>query len=137
MATIDYNYAANLYVRSGSQLLKEWWNDNIFASMLRGEIETEPKQVTIPDNIYIDAEEKYNAKIDEEYRLQRTAHLNTLGIQYEKMGQVQKAIEVYEQCAEIGYPATHCYERLRILYRRQGDYEKARLIQEKEREICG
>lgn len=50
------------------------------------------------------------------------ATANNLGIQYEKEGNIDAAIEVYEKNILLDYPATHSYERLMLLYRKQKEY---------------
>lgn len=54
--------------------------------------------------------------------LNKTAELNNRGIIYEKSGRISQAIKVYEECAALGYDATHAYDRLMILYRKAKDY---------------
>lgn len=55
--------------------------------------------------------------------LNETCDLNNKGIAYEKEGNIEEAIKCYEQNLLVGYPATHSYERLCILYRKAGDYQ--------------
>jgi hypothetical protein len=55
-------------------------------------------------------------KEDEDYRLNNTARLNNEGIALEKAGEIDQAISVYESNIKTGYPSTHSYERLMILY---------------------
>lgn len=55
------------------------------------------------------------------YILSRTGELNTLGKEAEKAGNIELVMELYEQCIELEYPATHSFERLRILYKKQKD----------------
>lgn len=48
---------------------------------------------------------------------------NNLGIKLEKEGRIAEAIQVYEaNIAGDCYPATHSFDRLMILYRKQKDY---------------
>lgn len=63
--------------------------------------------------------------------LEECAKLNNLGIQYEKEGNIDAAIEVYEENLLLNYPATHSYERLMILYRKRGEYLKEVAVIEK------
>lgn len=56
-------------------------------------------------------------------KLQQTADNNNKGIAFEKEGNITSAIEVYEENLKIGYPATHSYIRLMILYRKEKKYE--------------
>ena len=83
--------------------------------------------------IYIDKdfyEKAVNYDITENKRLKdlfelqnKTAELNNKGIKYEKEGNIEKAIETYEKNVSLGYTATHSYDRLCIIYRKQKDYE--------------
>ncbi len=54
--------------------------------------------------------------------LQKTAHLNNIGIEAEKEGRIADAIEAYEENIATGQRALHAYDRLRILYHRAKDY---------------
>ena len=51
-----------------------------------------------------------------------TAH-NNKGIESEKLGRINEAINIYEENIAIGYPATLSFDRLMILYRRNKDYK--------------
>lgn len=59
------------------------------------------------------------------------ATANNLGIQYEKEGNIDAAIEVYEKNILLDYPATHSYERLMVIYRKLNKYDKEIRIIEK------
>lgn len=67
--------------------------------------------------------------------LAECAKLNNLGIQYEKEGNIDAAIGVYEENLLLNYPATHSYERLMILYRKRGEYLKEVAVIEKAIEL--
>lgn len=59
--------------------------------------------------------------------LNKTAQLNSEGISFEKAGKIENAIAVYEENIKGGYPATHSFDGLVILYRklkRYGDEER-------------
>lgn len=59
-----------------------------------------------------------------------SAQLNNKGILLEKQGNIQEAIETYEENIKIGYPATHSFERLMILYRKgKSPHEELRVIE--------
>lgn len=62
-------------------------------------------------------------KNKEEKVLQLTAELNNKGIAEEKKGNINSAIKFYEENIKIGGAATHSYERLMILYRKQKKYD--------------
>lgn len=63
------------------------------------------------------------AKEEEDRIMSKTANLNCKGIDYEKNRHIDDAIRVYEENIELGYPATHSFERLMIIYRKKLDYE--------------
>ena len=77
-------------------------------------------------------------EIEQEKRLlSETARLNSLGIKYEKEGDIDRAIRAYEENIDLGYPATHAFERLRILYRRLGDNNNMKRVLKRYAEVFG
>ena len=56
-------------------------------------------------------------------RIRTIAHRNNLGISLEKDGMTDEAIEQYELNIKDGYPATHSFNRLMVIYRRTKCYE--------------
>lgn len=58
-----------------------------------------------------------------EIDLQQTTDNNNKGIALEKEGNIASAIEVYEANLKIGYPATHSYKRLMVIYHKEKRYE--------------
>jgi tetratricopeptide (TPR) repeat protein len=56
--------------------------------------------------------------------LSKTAERNNLGIAAEKNGEIEKAIEYYEQNIKDGYPAIHSFSRLMILYHKRKQYQE-------------
>ncbi|MCH7411103.1 hypothetical protein MM239_16980 [Belliella sp. DSM 111904] len=67
--------------------------------------------------------------------LRKTAELNNKGIDLEKKGYIDEAITVYEENIKLGYPASHSYERLMILYSKKKDYKKEKRTIERALEI--
>lgn len=56
--------------------------------------------------------------------LKKCAERNTRGQELEKEGKIKQAITIYEKNIEDEcYPATHSFDRLMILYRKQQDYD--------------
>jgi tetratricopeptide (TPR) repeat protein len=53
------------------------------------------------------------------------------GIEAEKAGQIDKAIEAYEKCIELQFEGNHPYDRLAIIYRKQGQYDDEIRVLEK------
>ncbi len=71
--------------------------------------------------------ESYNYKYN--VLLPKCVNNNNLGISYEKQGDIESAIEVYEKnVLPDSYPAQHAYDRLLVLYRKQKDYENEKRI---------
>ncbi|MDD4578955.1 MAG: hypothetical protein PHS75_10465 [Anaerolineaceae bacterium] len=81
------------------------------------------KHIEITKDKLDDLEAKRIKQQQEEDTLRSTAKLNSKGMFFEKSGEIEKAIEVYEQNIKSEYPATHSYERLMILYRKRKEYE--------------
>lgn len=57
------------------------------------------------------------------YKLSYTAEKNNTGITYEKAGMIDEAIKVYEENIAMGFPASHAFDRLMIIYRRLKRYD--------------
>lgn len=53
---------------------------------------------------------------------------NLQGKEFEKSGDIQSAITVYEENIATLYPALHAYERLMIIYHRLKDYENEKRV---------
>lgn len=52
------------------------------------------------------------------------AERNNQGIRYEKQGNIEEAIKIYEENIKPEcYPARHSFDRLLVLYRRRKDYQ--------------
>ena len=125
--------------------LKEYWG---VARIYDGHEYTTPKFMALmpdkffwklmEDGYYDIPKEKLNQVIKKfkqqekkEQILNETCELNNQGIAYEKEGKIEEAIRCYEQNVRLGYPATHSYERLCILYRKIGNNKNEMRILEK------
>ena len=110
---------------------KDAYNKVYFSALAKGE--PYPDFFDVDTELYKKAGLMYMYNLQEELDLQKTAFLNNIGSSYEKEGNIDKAIEAYEECAAIGYKASHCYERLRILYKKRKDIDNMnRIIQRME-----
>lgn len=78
-----------------------------------------------------------NERLERDKQLVETARLNNLGIELEKEGKIDEAIETYEKNISLGYKATHSFDRLRILYRKRKDYENMIRVIKREGEVFG
>lgn len=81
------------------------------------------KSIDIPDSEIELWKSKLKKRIEAEELLSRTAQRNNLGIEAEKNGQLEKAIEYYEENIKDGYQAIHSFDRLMILYHRRKQYK--------------
>ena len=95
------------------------------------------KYADVPERQIRLVEESYATREARDKRLRDCAALNNKGIQYEKHGEIGKAIDVYERNIADGYPATHSYDRLMILYRKQKEYDKEIAVIEKAIKVFG
>lgn len=89
--------------------------------------------IVLPKYRLDEMEKKYFAYNEREKLLSDCANLNNKGIAFEKSGDINSAIKVYEQniASDNPYPATHSFDRLMILYRKQKDYNNEIRIIEK------
>lgn len=79
--------------------------------------------ISIPEEDYEEAKQVLSERQKADERLASVAGRNTDGIQLEKEGRVEEAIALYENNIADGYPATHSFDRLMKIYRKQKDYE--------------
>lgn len=106
---------------------KEAYNKVFLAALAKGE--PYPAFFDVDTELYKKAGMMYMYNLQEELNLQKTAFLNNIGSSYEKEGNIAKAIEAYEECAAIGYKASHCYERLQVIYKKRNDTDNvARIV---------
>ena len=78
----------------------------------------------IPDDDYAEAMLCLEERRIQEERLLGTMRRNNEGIELEDNGMEDEAMALYEQNLKVGYPSSHSYERLMIIYRRRKEYEK-------------
>jgi len=86
-------------------------------------------EVIIPKSTIDEWEYKKAERERQSVILNKTVSLNNEGVEFEKNGNVEAAIKCYEENILLGYPATHSYNRLVILFRKQKLYaEELRVI---------
>lgn len=83
----------------------------------------ESKWFCVKTTVLNEWEKKLAAYKDDEKSLYQTATNNNKGIAFEKQGDIDSAIEAYENNLRIGYLASHSYNRLMIIYHREKRYE--------------
>lgn len=84
--------------------------------------------IEIPIADFEEAKDKYTKKRLWEQDLAITCCRNNDGIAFEKGGEIEEAIKVYEENIELGFPAMHSYTRLMIIYRRLKDYDNEQRV---------
>lgn len=126
-----------LYIRSGCKAFGKWYDDNILRPLLRGELGSEPEELEVPALIVKEARQMLSAKEREEWMVKETARLNNIGITFEKEGRIAEAIQAYEECMAIGYPADWCYRRLQVIYRRKNDLQNLKRVYLRYSEVFG
>jgi len=60
----------------------------------------------------------------EERRFEIQLDRNLQGIEFEKRGELEKAIRLYEKNVEEDFEGNHPYDRLAIIYRKRGEYKE-------------
>ncbi len=102
---------------SYGSLIEKGTYSNLLDLMLVGK-----KYVNIPAEALQELQKRKDIQKEEQKKLEKTAMLNNKGIEYEKQGNIKRAIACYEKNINIGYPAHHSYKRLMVLYRKAKDY---------------
>lgn len=81
------------------------------------------------------ANEIWESHKAQEEKIQKTAANNNQGIEFEEIGDIEKAIEAYENNVSIDSDGRHAYDRLLVLYHKKGLLEEeiriARIASEK------
>ena len=80
--------------------------------------------LTIPAKTITSLEAKLQKEIAKKQLLDDCVGRNNQGIAYEKAGDIDAAIKLYEENIKPGcYPAMHSFDRLLVIYKRNGDYK--------------
>ena len=80
--------------------------------------------LTIPAKTITSLEAKLQKKIAKGKSLKDCVERNNKGIAYEKAGNIDAAVRLYEENIKPGcYPAMHSFDRLLVIYRRNKDYK--------------
>ena len=59
-----------------------------------------------------------------ESRFEIQVDRNLEGIEFEKKGEIENAIRLYEKNVEEDFEGSHPYDRLAVIYRKRGEYEE-------------
>lgn len=95
------------------------------------------KYIIMTKEKFQEMEKRHSKYIEKENKLYKCCELNNLGIKYEKEGDVDKAVNAYEENINIGYPARHSYDRLLVLYRKRKDYDNEERVAAKAYSLFG
>lgn len=124
----------NLLIKSRCKEFKDTYQRSFYRDIMFNGI---PKFVEVDDDILKIAREKLRIRNMENEILSKTAELNNIGINCEKKGDINGAIEAYEENIKIGYQATHAYDRLRIIYRKIRDWDNMDRVIKRYAEVFG
>lgn len=110
-------------------------NQDLFVYLQRQKLNGE-KYVYIDESVIKELQKKAEEYKYKETQLLKTAASNNKGMEYEKAGNIEDAISVYENnISGDCYPACHSFDRLMILYRKQKRYDDEIRVIEKAIEI--
>lgn len=98
---------------------QDYYMDVFTKAIIKG---SKDDYLMIPESDFIEAMQVLEKRKEENLLLSNTARRNNEGTAYEKLGKIAEAIAIYEDNIADGYPATHAFERLMIIYRRLKDY---------------
>lgn len=108
-------------VRLSKDKLLNKYRSHIPGDMFDAMIMCDDDMITIKQSDLDKLDEKLKEEKAFNKKLQKTAELNNAGMKLEKDGKIDEAIQIYEKNVKLGYPASHSYDRLMILYRKQKD----------------
>lgn len=132
--TIPIEQFKLLLIKGHCKEFKQAYQREFYRSLM---LHGEPANREVDDSILNLALDDFEKKKEEELRLQEAARLNNIGINAEKVGDVEKAIKAYEQNIQIGYQADHSFTRLRIIYKQRGDFANMKRVLRRYAEVYG
>lgn len=126
----NYPIKTRIYIRSFIRKYMSVLPPDLFMELNKLSLQGTCAHITTSTIIELDrrlAERKAKDKA-----LSDCARLNNKGKEYEKAGKITLAIRTYEKnIAGNCYPATHSFDRLMVLYRKQKEYDKELAVIEK------
>lgn len=85
--------------------------------------------IMISEQDYNDIKSKFDIYQERQRALELCATLNNKGVSFEKSGEIEKAIEIYElNISDDCYPARHSFDRLLVLYRKSKNYKDEKRV---------
>lgn len=126
----NYPIKTRIYIRSFIQKYMSVLPPDLFMELSKLSLQGTCAHITTSTIIELDrrlAERKVKDKA-----LSDCVRLNNKGKEYEKAGKITLAIRTYEKnITGDCYPATHSFDRLMVLYRKQKEYDKELAVIEK------
>jgi len=108
-------------IGSGAKAIRAWVKEQMKAQVPRGLIYVALLDAPFPDEL-----EEMEAVQDAQQELgDILTQRNIEGEEAERKGNIDRAIELYEENVEDRFDGSHPYDRLRIIYARLGRYEDA------------
>lgn len=104
--------------RNASHVFPDAFQWDITNAILKGE-----RYIIAHNSIIAEIDRKAKEYWAHEAKLYNCAYRNNQGINFEKCGDIQNAINIYEENIADGFPALHSFNRLMIIYRRLKDYD--------------
>ena len=123
-----------LLIKGHCKEFKQAYQREFYRSLM---LNGEPTNWEVDDDILALAFKEFEGREEENRRLQETARLNNIGIAAEESGDIDKAIEAYEQNISIGYSADYAFTRLRIIYKQRGNFDNMRRVLRRYAEVYG
>lgn len=131
---ITYDKLQLLIIESHCKEFSKAYSDVLYSHIMNG---SNDKYMEVDNDLLNKAIQSYQDNLEEERRLRETARLNNIGMAAEKEGRTDDAIKAYEENIKIGYEADHAYVRLRIIYKRNKDWENMARVIRRYSEVYG
>lgn len=126
----NYPIKTRIYIHSFIRKYMSVLPPDLFMELNKLSLQGSCAQITTSTIIELD--KRLAVRKVKDKALSNCARLNNKGKEYEMAGKIALAIRTYEKnIAEDCYPATHSFDRLMVLYRKQKEYDKELAVIEK------
>lgn len=132
----NYPIKTRIYIRSFIRKYMSVLPPDLFMELNKLSLQGTCAHITT--NTIIELDRRLAERKAKDKALSDCARLNNKGKEYEKAGKITLAIRTYEKnIAGDCYPATHSFDRLMVLYRKQKEYDKELAVIEKALMVFG
>ncbi|MEZ4798398.1 MAG: tetratricopeptide repeat protein [Flavobacteriales bacterium] len=117
------SYFKNMEVDKGGSYANE-----VKASLVRLQsVMVGQANAQVNEDNYCGAAENFNliVEVSKQFSVIDTAFIFNSGFCYDKCGNIEKAVEKYQYCADLGYNTPDTYRYIADIYQRSGDNDKA------------